>query len=227
MAARKAKGTSPAITALVPVTAAGAVLLNGDKKPSKEDPHSRLPLIGDPPGGSGVRTMWGVLRRLYREYENSAQEYVAAKLRPSWSPDPLAVTAARAELIAPPGVDDSFADPHLFAARLDMEIGRDTAGKTPLLAYATITDPSAGSVHGFWEELRQVSRALVDAHGGPVLAIVHAPGRAGSANALHGHLLISPYRVGTRGFAGRIERFCGDRGRQIVVDAWRNRQRFG
>jgi hypothetical protein len=227
--AGRAKGGAKPAAAIVPVIAAinAPVLLNADKKPTAGDPHSRLPLIGDPPGSTGLRIMWGVLRRRYRDYENTATEFAAVKLRPSWSPDPLAITAARAEVVAPADADDSVADPWLLPRRLDHEIARDAENMTPLLGYATITDPAAASLHGFWEEVRSVSRSLVREHGGPVLAVMHAPGRAGNANALHAHLLISPYRVTKLGFAGRISAFCGDRGRQVVVDAWANRARFG
>ncbi|MBA2933043.1 hypothetical protein HZF05_02925 [Sphingomonas sp. CGMCC 1.13654] len=224
MAKRK---TVPAATAALPALPDRAVLLNATLKPDPTNPHSQLPLIGDPPGAVGLRVMWGVLRSRYREYDNSASAFVAAKLRPSWSPDLQAVTAAWAETLAPVGVDDSFADAVLLAARIDREIARDAAGATPLLGYATITDPDASRLHVFREELRGVARELVEAHGGAVVAVVHAPARAGSGNPLHGHLCLSTLAIdGRLGFSTRITPFCSDRGREVIRTAWQRRRRL-
>lgn len=101
-------------------------------------------------------------------------------------------------------------------------------GRTPLLGYATITDPEACRIHVFREELRGVARDLVEVYGGPVTAVIHAPGRGGSGNPLHKHLCISPLAEdGPLGFSTRIAAFCGDKGRQVILDAWRARRRFG
>lgn len=213
-------------TALVAV-ADKPVLLNAERKHDPANPHSWLDLIGDPSGTTGLRVMWGVLRTQHHNVENSASAFVAAKLRPSWSTDSGAVTAAWAETLAPANADDSFADATLLAARIDREIARDAAGTTPLLGYATITDPQATRVHIFREELRTVARELAETYGGAVIAVVHAPGRAGSGNPLHGHLCLTTHVVdGPLGFSKRIAGFCGDGGRKVILDAWRGRQRF-
>jgi hypothetical protein len=203
------------------------VILNADRDYDPANPHSWLRLLGDPAGSAGTRIMWGVLCARYRGVENSAAAFVAAKLRPSWSEDRNAVTAAWAETLAPADADDSIADAVLLAARIDREIARDAAGATPLLGYATITDPEASRIHVFREELRAVARGLVDAHGCAVTAVVHAPGRVGSGNPLHGHLCLTSQVVdGPLGFSKRIAAFCGDGGRKVILDAWRTRQRF-
>lgn len=213
-------------TALVAV-AGDSVLLNADRERDPANPHSWLSLVGDPPGSKGLWVMWGVLRASYLGIENSASAFVGAKLRPSWSADPNAITAAWAETLAPADADDSLADPMLLAARIDREIARDAEGTTALLGYATITDPEATRIHVFREELRAVARELVEAHGCAVIATIHAPGRAGNGNPMHGHLCLSPYVIdGPLGFSKRIPAFCDERGRQVVLDAWRGRQRF-
>lgn len=222
----KRKTALAAGTAIVPV-AEKPVLLNAERKHDPANPHSWLPLIGDPSATSGLRVMWGVLRARYHDVDNSAAAFVAAKLRPSWSADPHAVTAAWAETLAPADADDSFANANLLAERIDREIARDAAGATPLLGYATITNPHATRIHAFAEELRAVARGLVEAHGGAVIAVVHAPGRAGNRNPMHGHLCLSPIAIdGPLGFSTRIAPFCGDSGRKVILDAWRNRRRF-
>lgn len=203
-------------------------IINADLEYYPNNRHSWLPLLGDPRGNIGLRVMWGVLRASYGGHANSASAFLAAKYRVSWSADPNAATSAWVETLAPADADDSFADAVLFAARIDRELGRDAEGRTPLLGYATITDPEACRIHVFREELRGVARDLVDVYGGPVTAVIHAPGRAGSGNPLHGHLCISPLAVdGPLGFSTRIAAFCGDKGRQVILDAWRGRRRFG
>jgi hypothetical protein len=224
MARRKA--TLVAGTALVAVPDR-PVVLNADRERDPANPHSWLELLGDPADAVGLRVMWGVLRARHLNVENSASAFVAAKLRPSWSPDPSAATAAWVETLTSADADDSFADAALLAARIDREIARDIAGSAPLLGYATITDPGACRIHVFREELRAIARGLVEAHGGAVIAVVHAPGRAGNGNPLHGHLCVTPYIVdGPLGFSRRIAAFCGDAGRQVILDAWHARHRF-
>ena len=218
--------TASASTALV-TTSTEPKIINAARKLDPRDPHSLLELVGDPPGTKGNRVMFGILQSRYRGHDNSAASFVAAKLRPSWSADPHAATAAWAETLAPPDADDSFADATLLAARIDREIARNASGEAPLLAYATITDPEACRVHAFREELRSVARSIVDSHGGPVIAVVHAPGRAGNGNPVHGHLCIAPFVVdGPLGFSTRISAFCSGKGRAVIIDAWANRRRF-
>lgn len=222
MAARK----TAAGTALV-VASPDPVIVNRDRKPNPADPHSLLELHGVAPGSSGLRLMYGILQACYRGHVNSAASFVGAKLRPSWSADPHAVTAAWSETLAPASVDDGFTDPMLLATRIDRELARDADGEAPLLAYATLTDPAACRIHVFREELRSVARGIVDAYGGPVICVIHAPGRKGSGAMMHGHLCICPVTTdGPLGFGKWIAPFCTLKGRQIVLDAWLNRKRF-
>ena len=220
------KSTAPAGTTVVAAPTV-PIIINADREPNPKDPHSQLRLLGDPPGTLGLRVMWGVLRARHGDFRPTASSFVSAKLKTSWSDDPNAITAAWVETLAPADADDSFADAMLLGARIDREIGHDAEGKTPLLGYATVTCPETTCLHVFREELRSVARYLVETYGGPVIAVIHAPGRVGIGNPVHGHLCLSPYTVdGPLGFSTRIAPFCGDKGRQIIVDAWRNRRRF-
>ena len=227
MAKGKAKSATGTAIVPAPIPSARPIIINANLDPDPDNPHSWLSLLGDPSDGGGLRVMWGVLCASYRGHTNSAAAFMAAKLRPSWSADPSAVTAAWAETLAPAGSDDSFADAMLLGYRIDREIARDASGRTPLLAYATVTDPEARRIHAFREELRGVARDLADTYGTAVAAVIHAPARAGSGNPLHGHLQISCHGVdGPLGFSTRIAALCGDGGRSIVLDAWLRRRRF-
>jgi hypothetical protein len=219
----KAKAKLAGGTAIVVAPARPrAVIINAEDKPNPDNPHTWFPLLGDPPGSGGDRILWGVMRNAYRDRINSADAMMTAKL----SPDEHAVTAARHDMLAPADADDSFADPWLFAARIDREIAVRADGSTPLLAYATITPAGIRSLHQFHEEVRMMARELVASFGTPILAVQHAPGHAGNPARPHVHLLLSPYLVGSLGFGGTVASFTGDKGRQIIVDAWTNRTRF-
>ena len=206
--------------------ASAAQVINADRKPDPNNPHTWMPLLGNASGAGGDRILWGVLRQSYRDRQNSAVEFVQAKARPSWSPDEQAVTAIRYDMLAPAGADDSFADHRLFATRIDTEIAGRADGSTPLMAYATITPAKIGSLHGFYEEVRVVAREIVTRLASPIFIVQHAPGLAGNSAQPHCHLCLSPYRVGQLGFGGRIAVLGGDKGRQLIVDAWEGRARF-
>ncbi|MBA2933914.1 hypothetical protein HZF05_07345 [Sphingomonas sp. CGMCC 1.13654] len=225
MAKSKAKLASDTAIVVAP-PGPRAMIINAEDKPNPNNPHTWFPLLGDPPGSRGDRILWGVMRKAYRDRINSAHAMMTAKLRPAWSPDERAVTAVRHDMLAPADADDSFADPWLFAARIDREIAVRADGSTPLLAYATITPGDIRSLNHFHEEVRMMARELVASFGTPILAVQHAPGHAGNPARPHVHLLLSPYIVGPLGFGGTFAGFTGDKGRQIIVDAWTNRTRF-
>lgn len=203
-----------------------ARVINGDKAPTPGNPHTWLPLLGDESGATGDRILWGVLRQTYRDRTNSAAEFIRAKARPSWSADEQAVTATRHDMIAPADADDSFADHRLFAARIDHEIAERADGSTPLLAYATITPDGLTSLHTFYEEVRTMACDLVARFSSPIFITQHAPGLAGNSARPHCHLCLSPYRVGRLGFSGKISILTGDKGRQVIADAWKGRKRY-
>lgn len=225
MAKGKAKLAAGAAIIAAPA-APRAMIINAEKKPNPHNPHTWFPLLGDPPGKAGDRILWGVMRKTYRDHINSAHAMMTAKLRPAWSPDERSVTAVRYDMLAPADADDSFAQPWLFAARIDREIAVRADGSTPLLAYATITPAEVRSLHHFHEEVRIMARELTASFGTPILVVQHAPGHAGNPARPHVHLLLSPYIVCPLGFAGTVAPFTGDKGRQVIVDAWANRTRF-
>lgn len=160
-----------------------AELINGHCAPEPNNPHSWLPLLGNARGFEGDRVMRGVLRRRYRDHVNDAVPFLEAKVRPVRTADHHQVTAARHEMLAPAEADDSFADPWLFAARVDREIAAHGDASAPLLGYATITPDSIASLHDFHEEVRCMARDLVSRFATPVLVVQHAPARAGSQPA--------------------------------------------
>ena len=201
-----------------PTNTAAAVVVNAECDPDPRNPHSWLPLIGDPPGGSGLRILYGVLRPEYRGWTNSAAAFAKAKLQPvpSSSGDPWAVTAARAEVLLPGDADDRFACPRVLMEALDAERPPD---KPVLLAYATITWPAL-RLHQQYKLVRAVLlNKLVRDLGVAVLLVQHAPHRAASSNPPHVHALMTR-TITSLGLAGFAAPLCGDKGRDLIVDAF-------
>jgi|SRR5690242_2791053 len=193
------------------------VLINGDRQPKACDPHSWLALIGDPPCTVGTRIMFGNLRPSYRGWQNSAAEFAAAKLGVGLPPDanPWSVGAARAEVLLPHDVDDRLADPRT----LMLEIDAAAPGPRPaLLTYITITyEPRR--LHEQYELVRAYAMAhLVQDLGNAVLAVQHAPERAGYDTPPHVHLLVR--KANSRGIAPPVAALSCDKGRKLVVEAF-------
>lgn len=193
------------------------VLINGDRQPKKNDPHSWLALIGDPPGSTGMRIMFGNLRPSYRGWQNSASDFAAAKLGVGLPPDadPWSVGAARAEVLLPGDVDDRFADPRTLMEAIDAA----APGPRPvLLTYITITFDTP-RLHEQYELVRAYTVAhLVRELGNAVLVVQHAPHRAGYDTPPHVHLLVR--KVTSLGIAPSVAALSSDKGRRLVVEAF-------
>ncbi len=70
MAKKSTLATGTAV--IIPRTVPRAMIINADKDPNPDNPHTWFPLIGDPSGSEGDRILWGVMRRTYRGHMNSA-----------------------------------------------------------------------------------------------------------------------------------------------------------
>ena len=197
---------------------AAPIIINADRDPVPGNPHTWLPLLGDPPGSEGTRILYGVLRPSYRGWANSAAQFAQAKLAPVPQPggEPWAVTAARGEMLLPSGADDRYADPRVLMEAVDAERPAD---KPVLLTYVTITFPTA-RLHEQYELVRGFLMAQVRALGCPVLLVQHAPHRQGSSNPSHCHCLYVPRRLSTLGLAEWVTPLCSDKGRRLVVDSF-------
>jgi hypothetical protein len=191
-------------------------VINAADVPDPRNPHSWLPLIGDPPGTPGLRILYGVLRPEYRGVANLASDFGWLKLQPVPPPPgtPDALTAARAEVLLPGEADDRFACPDVFLEAHDIE---RPAAKAVLLAYVTITYPTS-RLHVQYEAVREIMQGIVRAHGVAILLVQHAPHRAASAKAPHVHALIGR-RITSLGLSTFVPAFCGDKGRDLVVEA--------
>ncbi|WP_375429472.1 hypothetical protein [uncultured Sphingomonas sp.] len=208
-----------------PAKTKDACVINGDRDPDPLNPHTWLPLIGDPPGETGLRILYGVLRPEYRGWRNSAVAMTKAKLQPVPPPAdaPWAVTAARAEVLLPDDADDRFACPKVLMEAHDAE---QPADKPVVLSYVTITWPTS-RLHRMYEIVRAVMLdTLVRDLGVAVLLVQHAPHRAASSNLPHVHALIGR-RVTSLGLASFAAPLCGDKGRDLIVAAFEGERAEG
>lgn len=190
-------------------------LINGDLQPSAANPHSWLPLAGDPPDAP-TKIMYGVLRPEYRGWTNSAVRFARAKIEVGLRKDaePWTAGAARVEVLLPNDADDRFLDPKVLMEGIDAEPLRS---KPYILTYLTITAPTP-RLHHQAELVRAYARThLVGELGAGVLMVQHAPNRAGYSAAPHVHLLVTR-RVGSLGLAEPVPQLTGDKGRKVIVD---------
>lgn len=199
-----------------PAAIDGVGIVNSDRAPIAGNPHTWLPLLGDAPGGNGLRILYGVLRPNYRGWSNTAVAFGRAKLQISAPAglDPWAITAVRAEVLLPEGADDRYASPRTLLEAVD-EPG--VAPKAALLAYATITWPTQ-RLHEQYEAVRDVLGEIVRRFGCPALLVQHAPHLARSDNPHHCHCLVVPQRLTSLGWARLVPTLGGDKGRQLFVD---------
>ncbi len=203
------------------MAAAKPVLINAGVVPTPANPHTHMPLLGDPPGESGpgdVRTLYGVLRPSYRDHANSLAALARAKLTvaaaadmPEWT-----VTAHRAEVLLPAHADDRLLDPRTLVEIADAQ--HPPSGEA-LATYVTLTWTPA-RLHAAFERGRAVARWLADEFGVAVLLIQHVPALNASTAPHHLHLIVpGPRRLAPwGGFAEYVKPLCRDGGRQIIVD---------
>ncbi|MEN2786754.1 hypothetical protein ACFOKI_01355 [Sphingomonas qilianensis] len=195
------------------------VIINADREPDARNPHSWLVLVGDSPDREGTRILYGVLRPTFRGWGNTAAAFAKAKVQPvpDKGGDPWAMTATRCEVLLPGDSDDRLLSPQALMETHDQE---QPPGKPVILTYVTITFPTA-RLHQQYELVRAFAMsALVRAYGVGVLMVQHAPHRAASSNLPHVHLLIGRV-VGSLGLKEYVPILCGDKGRDVIVAAFR------
>lgn len=164
--------------------------------PTDADPQSWLYL--NPNGPSDMGLVFGVLRKTYAGRTNSAIEFGRRKLQPvapvgNATASPWPVTAERFDVVLPPDAPDTLADPQVLLKAMDA-----CAIDKPLLAYVTLPFPDAKRLHHAWETARGFAIKLTGRQLA-CLIVLHAPGRAGSANPVHAHLLIACRTIGALG----------------------------
>jgi hypothetical protein len=197
-----------------------SVEINAGCRPDPANPHTWMPLFGDPPGTAGPRVMYGCLRPRFRDFTNSAAMFAMAKMTvgaPGGTP-PWTLTAARAEVLLPHRADDRLSDPRALMEMVDTEL---PANATSLLAYLTFTFETE-RLHTAWEEVRHfIKHHIVDAFDVATLLVQHAPHRAGSGNTPHVHALIAgPRRVTTLGLGKWVPQLAGDKAHALIRDAF-------
>jgi hypothetical protein len=200
----------------------GSVEINAGCRPDPANPHTWMPLFGDPSGTPGPRVMYGCLRPTFRDHTNGAAAFARTKLTVAAAvgTPPWTVTAARAEVLLPAQADDRFSDPRVLMEAIDAEL---PAQARSLLAYLTFTFETE-RLHTFWEEVRQFLKVhVVDAFQVAVLCIQHAPNRAGHAGVPHIHALIAgPRRVTSLGLAEWVPQLAGDKAHALIRDRFRD-----
>lgn len=193
--------------------------INAGCVPDPANPHTWMPLFGEPAGMPGTRVMYGCLRPAFRGASNSAAAFGMAKLMagaPTDSP-PWTITAARAEVLLPAHAVDSMSDPRTLMEMVDAEL--PAVGKA-LLAYLTFTFDTL-RLHIAWEDVRRfIISTIVKPYAVPVLLIQHAPHRAGSTSTPHIHALVVPRRVTPLGLSEWVTALIGDKAHALIRDAF-------
>lgn len=198
-----------------------AVTLYQDAQPVPDNPHTWLHLEGSDAPISEARFLFGVLRPVYREWENSATAFCRRKLQPVPAADgnPLGITAERAEVLLPQKADDRFLDPWQLLRSCDEERPDKLSS---LLAYVTISEPSTERLHEQWSRGHSWARRhIVDKYDAPVLLVQHAPHRQANPNPPHLHCqILGPRRLTSLGWSAPVTNLCHDRGRAILLATW-------
>ena len=204
--------------------ATSSVEVNPNCLPDPANPHSWLVLTGDDADRDATRVMFGCLRPSFRGHRNSAAAFAAAKLTVGAPPGtpPWTLTAARAEVLLPPGADDRLSVPRILMETIDAEL---PVKAKALLAYLTFTFPTP-RLHEQYELVRDFTRRfIVDAFEVAALLVQHAPHRAGSANPPHVHVLITgPRRLTPLGFGEWVTPLATDKAHALVGNAFREFQ---
>ena len=196
-----------------------SVEVNAGCVPDAARPHTQLALIGDPPGTLGTRVMFGCLRPSVRGHVNSAAAFAAAKVTVAAPPGtpPWTLTAARAEVLLPPGADDRLAEPRVLMEEVDAALPH---GGEALLTYLTFTFPCE-RLHHQWELVRSfIKDLIVKPFEVAVLLVQHAPHRAGFPTDPHVHAMFGPRRLTSLGFAEWHPVLMGDKAHPLIRNAF-------
>lgn len=187
-------------------------------QPSKRS-ENPMDWLYDNPLGTFENFTFGILKRSYKGYPNSALEFGGRKLRPiePSSDDPEAITAYRYGVVLPDDAPDELDD----AVPLLTAIDRASCAHEPaLLIYVTLAFPEARRLHHCWEEGRAFCfERIANRRQCPVVICQHRPGDAGSDNPVHLHLLIGPRKIDGTGFRGYAD-LISDQGQQMIHDEW-------
>ena len=197
-----------------------SMVINAKRTYSPSNPHTHLVLIGDPGGAGGTRLMFGCLRPSFRGFSNSAAAFALTKIMVDTAPDtpPWTQTAARTEVLLPPGACDRFLDPKTLMETADAD---RPAKINALLSYFTFSF-DCDRLHEAYELVRTFMReCIVDPFGVAALLVQHAPHRAGSRNQPHVHAKIpGPRRLTSLGFGEPITEFMNDKAHPMIRDAF-------
>lgn len=192
--------------------------------PNSTNPHSWLVPTGDDADRDATRVMYGCLRPSFRGHRNSATTFAAAKLAVGALPEtpPWILTAARADVLLPPGADDRLSDPRFLMETVDAEL---PVKAKALLAYFTFTFLTP-RLHEKYELVRDFTRRLIiDSFEVAALLVEQAPHRAGSGNLPHVHVLIAgPRRLTPLGFSEWVTPLATDKAHALVGNAFREFQ---
>ena len=167
----------------------------------------------------------GILRREFSARINSAAEFTRKKLHPAvceadappaqqWSP-----TCHRHEVLLPAAAPDLLADPQWLLQHYERAELHDQLG---LLLAVKVTQLHAGSLHGFWEQVREFARSeFVERRGLPTVLAMHVPSLSPSRAPAktHVHVLVLARALNECGF-GALEQIDGHRMRTSVANAW-------
>lgn len=127
-------------------------------------------------------------------------------------------TAERIDTLLPPDAPQDYADPDFLVEQFERRVESDT---TVAFAQVTLRFPDAPNLHHPYETCRAWARDyFVQGMGLPVMAILHAPFRAGSDNAPHVHLMILPRRLGRYGWLEACRELGNDTNRDAVRQSW-------
>jgi hypothetical protein len=168
-------------------------------KPAPRNRTSRTwsPFMFLDPQGSFPGWRYGVLRREYAQIRNDLGEFVRRKLHPVNAPPPgqkWAPTAARAEILLPPGgVPDHLLDPQALVELYQAQL---LDWQTGLLCVITLKSEHR-TLNERWEAARQFAvRSFCRDRGLPVILALHVPSLAGVEGAMpHVHLMAPTRRL--------------------------------
>lgn len=216
-----AKAATTSMTKASPAAQRKAAGAKKEPQPRSDNP---MDWLFDNPLGSYPDFVFGILKQSYGGHRNNVLEFATRKLRPvegrggDGKPDPEAITAHRFGAVLPEDAPDVFDDIfELLPAIQEAALPHEPA----LLIYVTLSFSETRRLHTGWEEARAFAlEAFAHARQLPVALVQHAPGRVGSNNPPHVHLLVSPRRLTGMDFAGYAVDISCDEGQKLIYDEW-------
>ncbi|MBB3763451.1 hypothetical protein [Sphingomicrobium lutaoense] len=150
------------------------------------------------------------------ERESIAAKFLA-KRRPG-TKESSVDTAERVELLLPADAPEIYADPDLLVSEYEKSLSAKDR-----LAFAQVTMRFANAInlHGPYEVARQWLREeYVTGRGLPLLLVLHAPFRKGSANPPHVHAMVLPRKLTRFGWSKVDRRLGSDGDRAAAREDW-------